>query len=203
MQSQYNYLTDRNFKRGVKPKALKHTEAIQDHSNKRNPEIDRISREYLLTILDYDPETGCCTNKITGRYPKHRTELINEYLKVSVTLPESTVKVSIPVHRIAWLIMTGSFPPDGLHIDHKNQIKHDNRWSNLRLLTHSDNLMNRDKASSNNSSTGIIGVSLTKQGKYHAYIHINKKRVNIGFFDTVEEAAEARRLKKLEVYPHL
>lgn len=181
-------------------------EPLYSGKAKKNSGISEISKEYIEKLYEYDPETGVCKNKVTGNYPEPKKvdgEIVNSYLSLTFSLPNSTVKVTMAVQRIAWLIMTGSFPPDGLHIDHKNQIKHDNRWSNLRLLTHSDNLMNRDKARSDNSSTGIIGVSLTKQGKYHAYIHINKKRVNIGFFDTVEEATEARRLKKLEVYPHL
>ena len=35
--------------------------------------------------------------------------------------------------RLAWLYMTGSFPPDGMFVDHANGNRADDRWENLRL----------------------------------------------------------------------
>lgn len=46
---------------------------------------------------------------------------------------------------------------------------------------------------SKNSSTGVKGVSQMKDGKFRAYIMINKKQKHLGLFDTIEDAAEARK----------
>ncbi|MDA6380520.1 HNH endonuclease signature motif containing protein [Escherichia coli] len=60
-----------------------------------------------------------------------------------------------PAHRLAWLIVYGTMP-DGF-IDHINRVRTDNRISNLRLVTHSENMQNR-KIQKNNKS-GYRGVS--------------------------------------------
>lgn len=46
---------------------------------------------------------------------------------------------------------------------------------------------------SKNSKTGVKGVCMTKDGRYRAYISIRRKHIGLGIFDTLEEAAEARR----------
>ena len=45
-------------------------------------------------------------------------------------------------HRIVWEAFNGKIPAN-LEIDHKDRNKHNNKLSNLRLVTHSDNLLNR------------------------------------------------------------
>lgn len=43
------------------------------------------------------------------------------------------------------------------------------------------------------NTSGLAGVSLNKQtGKYVAYIHKNNKKIHLGYFDTKEEAEQAR-----------
>lgn len=43
-------------------------------------------------------------------------------------------------HRLAFFLMTGNWPDRKNDIDHINGIKNDNRWSNLREVTRSQNL---------------------------------------------------------------
>lgn len=82
-------------------------------------------------------------------------------------------------------------------IDHINRNKLDNRKSNLRKATPSQNQANHPKRMNNTS--GYIGVSETPQQRFHAYIENNYKRINIGYFRTAKEAAIARDIvaKKL------
>ena len=63
---------------------------------------------------------------------------------------------------------------------------------NCEYITYSEQARNRRIKSSNTS--GITGVSLNKQRKkYQAYICTDQKQINLGFFSTLKQAAEARR----------
>jgi hypothetical protein len=77
-----------------------------------------------------------------------------------------------------------------LHIDHVNGDKLDNRRSNLRVTTCSQNLMNRGPQSNNLS--GYKGVVFDRaRNKWRAEICVNRKRKYLGRYDTPEEAAVA------------
>ena len=84
-------------------------------------------------------------------------------------------------HRLAWLYMTGEWPPE--EIDHKNRIKSDNSWSNLRLATRLQNQINVVLY----NSTGFSNVD--KIGKrFRARAKINGVHKHLGMADTAEEA---------------
>lgn len=81
-------------------------------------------------------------------------------------------------------------------VDHINGDSLDNRRSNLRLCSQSENLCNRGKQK--NNSTGFKGVS-KHRNKWVASIQTAKKGKYIGIFDTARDAAlaydaEARRV---------
>lgn len=79
----------------------------------------------------------------------------------------------------------------GLQVDHINHDSFDNRKSNLRIVTVSQNNMNKDVRADNTS--GYTGVGLLKtSGKYTAHIKINQKRIHLGTFSCIEEAVAAR-----------
>ena len=50
-----------------------------------------------------------------------------------------------------------------------------------------------DQKLSVNSTTGVKGVSQMRNGRYRAYISVRRKQIHIGVFDTLEEAAQARK----------
>jgi hypothetical protein len=71
--------------------------------------------------------------------------------------------------------------------------------SNLRLATKSQNAMN-SKLRINNTS-GIKGVSWKKdKNKWLAYIDFNSKRIFIGYFDNLKDAAKSRIKTELEYF---
>jgi len=85
--------------------------------------------------------------------------------------------------------------PDGMEIDH---ITHgtmnfiDNRMCNLRLATHSQNIMNQGTHVSNTS--GARGVTWHKRDKrWIAQITLNKKQLHLGYFEDKNDAIEARK----------
>ena len=78
----------------------------------------------------------------------------------------------------------------GVFVDHVNHDSLDNRETNLRFCTQSQNHHNQRIRS--NNSTGFKGVSFNKQRHgYMALIMVNKKRVELGVFDTAEKAHAA------------
>jgi hypothetical protein len=95
----------------------------------------------------------------------------------------------VKAHRLIWEMHNGAIPK-GMHIDHINGVKNDNRISNLRLATMSQNLCNRTKTKLNVS--GFKGVSWSNDvGRWRASIVHQKKCSFLGHFDTAEEAFEA------------
>ena len=76
--------------------------------------------------------------------------------------------------------------PQGAQVDHINGDTLDNRRSNLRLCTHSDNMRNRGAR----SPLGLKGVERHRR-KFRATIVANGIRIRIGYFTTAEEAGRA------------
>ena len=82
---------------------------------------------------------------------------------------------------------------DKLDVDHINHNKLDNRKTNIRPCTRSQNLMNRSDEV--NSCTKIKGVRYHKENKrYGAFIYVNKEEIKLGYYDNIEDAIKARRL---------
>lgn len=76
---------------------------------------------------------------------------------------------------------------NGELVDHINRDTLDNRRSNLRVCTASNNSMNR---SVHGSTCKFKGVTISKSGRWRARITINGKTKCIGSFPTPEEAAK-------------
>jgi hypothetical protein len=102
----------------------------------------------------------------------------------------TTVKIagkSYRLHRLIYMYHHGEVPEQ---LDHINGDLLDNRIENLRPCKAFENASNRKRFKSNTS--GFKGVSWnTRNGRWFAYADANKVRTNIGYFDTVEEAAHA------------
>jgi hypothetical protein len=80
--------------------------------------------------------------------------------------------------------------PKGLIVDHRNLDGLDNRRSNLRIATYSEN--NCNKAKRKNTSSCFVGVCFDKRcRRWVAYIQMNRKRIQLGYFDSEIDAARA------------
>lgn len=83
--------------------------------------------------------------------------------------------------------------PDNMFIDHKNHNLLDNRKSNLRIVTNSQNQMNKAIVPNNTSGvTGVVWLKDTQQ--WRAEIRINMKTIYLGFFNNKDDAIAARKL---------
>ena len=118
---------------------------------------------------------------------------------VMVILQKYGQKKTCKVHHLVWDNFSET-PRDGMQkqIDHKNNIKIDNRFVNLQLLTNRENCSKGKILSKNNGlPTGIYWYKRDK--KYRAQIQINGKIRFIGYFKTIKEASEAYQNKLREI----
>ena len=84
--------------------------------------------------------------------------------------------------------------PQGVMIDHcgGHTTRADNRKSNLRIATSSENQMNK-RIQSNNTS-GCTGVSFIKRtSMWRASISVNHKRIYLGYYSNFDDAVKARK----------
>lgn len=134
----------------------------------------------MLSVLSYSESTGLftrlSTNRVTGKLNKEG------YVEVQVG------KKRYRAHRLAWFYVYGEWPPFSL--DHADRVKTNNRISNLRYLTPSQQCQNTNLSPLNKS--GCKGVSFDKKtGKWRARIRANNKKYSLGAYASVEEAARA------------
>lgn len=138
--------------------------------------------EQLKQCLDYNPDTGRIwyvgNHHRAGNYAD-RPDCYKGYMRVTVD------SKAYKAHRVIWFLHTGYWPAKHEQIDHINGIKTDNRICNLRLVSHSGNMLNKHKAHKNNA-LGTLGVR-QKGNKYEARF----RRNYLGIYDTLEEAVKA------------
>jgi len=93
-------------------------------------------------------------------------------------------------HRLAFLYMTGSFPP--VDTDHEEGNRDDNRWDKIRAVTTTENTQNSHLR--NDNTSGVVGVCWHNQIKrWMARINVNGKNVSLGCFGNIEDATKARK----------
>lgn len=86
----------------------------------------------------------------------------------------------------------------GEDTDHINGERLDNRDSNLRKATRSQNCINRPIQKNNKS--GVVGVSKYDGRRWTVRININKKAKYMGLFDSLEEAIAVRKKAEADYY---
>lgn len=151
--------------------------------------------------MTYDPKTGLVTRNQLGRehfksdkaYRMHLTRDAGKTLGTKNKfgyLFASIAGTVYPLHRLAWVYMNGDIP-EGMFVDHRNGIRDDNRWENIKeLVTWSQN--QRNSAIRKDNRTGYKGVSLLPSGRFWARVkNAEGVQVAIGSYDTAELAHAA------------
>ena len=155
-----------------------------------------LTYERLREVLHYDPETGVFTWLV-------RT---STRIKVGDVAAAADGRGYIVIgvdgvlyksHRLAFLWMTGEWPPQ--FVDHINGVRDDNRWSNLRPATRSENNQNVRRARAGNR-TGLLGVCRYRK-RFKAQIRVDGRNLCLGTFDTPEQAHEAYLAAKRRLHP--
>lgn len=141
-----------------------------------------LSRDRLMEIVDYDPETGVCrwkeqVSKIYKVGDIAGSEDTKGYIRVCVG------GVRYGIHTLGWLFVHNEW----VMIDHKDEKPWHNWITNLRKATYSQN----NHRKHNYNPLGFVGVRQSPNGRYRASIRINGIITSLGTYDTPEEASNA------------
>jgi hypothetical protein len=108
------------------------------------------------------------------------------------------IKKTFTIHRLVGIHFLEN-PENKKCIDHINNIRTDNSLDNLRWVSNKENSYN--SIISKHNTSGVKGVSFKKlRNKYEAYIKINNKQKHIGYYNSLEEAKEARQKVANEIF---
>ncbi len=160
------------------------------------------TKEYLNERLSYDPETGILRWKmVSTRWGMRPTDRVAGTKASGGDCSQMMVdNTFLKAHRVIWRMVHGDFD-EQLVIDHINGDRGDNRISNLRLVTHQENMKNCSL--SKNNTTGHTGIWYqASTDKWHASIHKDYKKVHIGSYKTKGEAIKARKDAEKELGFH-
>lgn len=141
----------------------------------------------LCELFVYDPDTGILTNRST-RSSRARIgeeagwQDVHGYRRIMVDGKK------LYVHRVAVAMTLNRWPEE--EIDHQNGDTLDNRMSNLREASHSENLKNT--AFQTNNKSGRKGVHWDKaRSKWVAQIMVDGKQKFLGRFNDRDAASKA------------
>ena len=145
--------------------------------------------ELLRELFDYEPDTGLLRYKKSAGHKKAGsvagTNSGRGYIQIRIKGKH------FYAHRICWAIYYNEQLPPEVEIDHKYGIKNDNRISELRKATRSENAINMHLRSNNTS--GHRGVSWFKNARsWRSHITINGVTKLLGYFKNKDDAITAR-----------
>jgi hypothetical protein len=159
-----------------------------------------ITAEQLRARYSYDPN-------VVG--PEAWRSLVNRYHKIGAVpgcVSQGYHRITIGgrtwgAHQLAWLYHYGALPDQP--IDHINGNRLDNRISNLRLVTYSENSQNSNKTRAASGVRGVHKSRITARNKkpWMSQIVVNGKQKKLGRFNTIEEAKAAYDAARLLYHP--
>lgn len=142
--------------------------------------------ERLKEVLTYHPDTGLFTRNL--EFGGWAAGEVAGCVKPDGYRWIAIDGIQYAASRLAWFYCHGVWPRH--HMDHKNNVRDDNRIENLRECNPSQNLANQRLSSRNKS--GFKGVSWIKRdNKWFASIKVMGKSKSLGYYDDPEEAHSA------------
>jgi hypothetical protein len=151
--------------------------------------------EVLRSLLDYNPETGELRWKVNRSQRVKAGDIAGYthygYRKIGI------LGFHYFAHRVIYSLYHGCEVPTDAMIDHLNGNPCDNRISNLRIATCSENCLNISRKRNNRSGHTGIGWMVANE-KWRARVTIGGTQHYLGLFDTKEEAIAARERAEQE-----
>jgi len=162
--------------------------------------------EHLRKLIRYDPETGMTFWRERGAW------VVDEGLQTDLARRKFNAKYAGKpcmaafdkdgylrgwilgqmhrAHRVVYAMHHGVWPSDT--VDHANRNRTDNRIENLVDATRAQQQVNRNVQK--NNSSGAPGVHFdNKKNKWIARETVQGRRAYLGFYESKEEAIEAKR----------
>lgn len=141
-----------------------------------------ITQKEVRRCFSYNKKTGILRRKVASRNAPvgaiAGNKMSTGYLKVSFKNKQYLC------HVLIWFGMKGYFPKE---IDHKDRVRDNNKWKNLRKISHKGNSINKGRQSNNTS--GIPGISWDKsRNKWYVKIKNEGIQYALGRFDDFDEA---------------
>lgn len=161
----------------------------------------------LLRQLSYDKRTGLFTRLVRSSNRVKVGDIAGTVSKAGY-VQINVCGVLVYAHQLAHFYVNGVWPT--IKVDHRNRIRSDNRWKNIRKINDTGNAENRLVAAACNS-TGLLGVSLTRRFKlgqagltlkYKARITVGGDTIHLGCFETAEQAHKAYLKAKRKLHKH-
>lgn len=163
-------------------------------------EDSMLTQERLKQVLLYNWKTGvfirrtspnnrCKIGDVVGT--EHKNQCGKIYLRVSIDSKPYLL------HRLAFLYMTGKFPPN--QVDHQNGAGTCNAFLNLRYATNRQNGVNQKLHNSNTSGVaGVYGFAYN----WRAQIYTNGSKIDLGCHEDFFEAVCERKSAELKYKYH-
>ena len=147
-----------------------------------------LTADRLREVLDYDPATGVFTCRVSrgGRRGGSIGSVAGRIRKRDGYIVIMVDREDYAAHRLAFLWMTGEWPPDC--VDHINRNTGDNKWSNLRNATVAQNNANSVYVKIRKRDADLPRGVYRCSGRFQAQYG---KGGYIGLFDTANDASAA------------
>lgn len=142
----------------------------------------QLTQARLKELFDYDSEKGAFSRRVAGKSAVGSVGR-SGYRQIMIDGRQYYA------HRLAWLFVNGEWPEN--QIDHINGLRDDNRISNLRGAT----------ASENQQNTGRVSVCWNSQAeKWQASIRRGGTRTYLGIFRDRADAVAAYLAAKARMH---
>lgn len=141
----------------------------------------QLSHSRVLELLDYDPATGIFRWRFARRGIKAGEIAGGKSVAGYITL--SVDKTIVYAHRLAIFYVTGQWPVTQ-QVDHRDGVRDNNAFANLRQATAIENNANRKPNPEKKNPKGVFQhgrrfrAAIKHHGKYH----------HLGCFDTAMDA---------------
>lgn len=159
-----------------------------------------ITQELLKKSLHYSSSTGIFTwkklpvlNQVKEGDTAGCIDCTTGYVKIKLH------GVTYKGHMLAILYMTGEWPKN--FTDHKDHVRHNNKWSNLSQVTRAENSKNRTISKNNTSKVSGVGWVRSKNS-WSARINVDGKRATLGQFKHKFDAICARKSAEIKYGYH-